>query len=51
MERLVGGLEAVMNDLEGANHIMSDAVEGGQLRKEILDVEGELKSAGRAQKL
>ena len=51
VERLVGGLEAVMGDLEGANKIMGAALEEGQIRKEILDMEGELKYGGRAQKL
>ena len=42
VERLVGGLEAVMSDLEGANTVMGKAVEEGQIKREILDVDGEL---------
>ena len=51
VERLVGGLEAFMNDLEGANAVMGEAMEEGHIKQEILDVDGELRSGGRAPKL
>ena len=42
VEKLVSGLEAVIADLEGANAVMGEAVEGGDIRKEALEVEGEI---------
>lgn len=45
VERLVGGLEAVIADLEEANGVMGGVVEGGDIRREALEVEGEI--AGR----
>lgn len=46
VERLVSGLEAVIADLEGANGAMSDVVEGSEVRKEAMEMDGEI--AGRA---
>ena len=46
VEKLVSGLEAVIADIEGANAVMGEVVEGEEVRKEALEVEGEI-GAGR----
>ena len=51
VERLVGGLEAVIADLEEANQIMGEAADGGSLRKEAMEVESELDSRPRCSRL
>lgn len=50
-EHLVGGLEAFIADLERANEIMGIEVDGNGVRKEVADVEQELRAAGREAKL
>ena len=50
VERLVNGLEAVIADLEGANGAMSD-VEGSELRKEAMEMDGEVASKARIRRL
>ena len=51
VERLVEGFEAVVRDLESANEVMGGVVEGGDLAREVEEVERELKAAGREAKL
>ncbi|KAL8941196.1 MAG: hypothetical protein Q9211_001910 [Gyalolechia sp. 1 TL-2023] len=50
-ERLVGGLEAFIADLERANEMMSNEVDGSGVKREIVDIEHELRAAGREAKL
>lgn len=51
VERLVSGLESVIADLEGANSAMSDVVEGGEIRKEAMDLDGEVGVKARGSRL
>ena len=51
VERLVSGLEAVIADLEGANSAMSDAVEGSEIRKEAVELDGESGVRARGSRL
>ncbi|KAL9117733.1 MAG: hypothetical protein Q9187_005727, partial [Circinaria calcarea] len=51
VERLVGGLETVVRDLEGANGVLGSAVLDGRIKGEIMEVDGELKGTGRETKL
>ncbi len=46
VERLVSGLEAVIADLEGANGVMEGVIEGGEVGREIMEVEGEVGGRG-----
>lgn len=46
VERLVGGLEGVIRDLEGANEVLGDVVADGSLRKEAGDVDVEMGGTG-----
>lgn len=39
VERLVSGVEAVIADLEGANAVMGGVVEGGEIKREAMEVE------------
>lgn len=50
-EHLIGGLEAFMADLDRANGIMGREVDGNGVKKEVADVEQELRAAGREAKL
>lgn len=50
-EHLIGGLEAFMADLDRANGIMGSEVDGNGVKKEVVDVEQELRAAGREAKL
>ncbi|KAL8705789.1 MAG: hypothetical protein Q9201_001135 [Fulgogasparrea decipioides] len=50
-EQLLGGLEAFITDLERANELMDNEVDGDGVKKEIADVEQELRAAGREAKL
>ncbi|KAL8649334.1 MAG: hypothetical protein Q9226_005618 [Calogaya cf. arnoldii] len=50
-ERLVGGLEAFIRDLERANEIMGNEVDGNGVKKEIADIEQDFRAAGREAKL
>lgn len=50
-EKLVGGLETFIADLERANEIMSNEVGGSGVKREVVDVEQELRAAGREAKL
>ncbi|KAL8950901.1 MAG: hypothetical protein Q9222_003097 [Ikaeria aurantiellina] len=50
-EHLIGGFETFIEDLERANQIMSEEVEGNGVKKEVVDVEQELRAAGRDVKL
>ena len=47
VERLVGGLDAVIADLEGANGVMGEAVDGSDVRKEVVEVESEIGGRSR----
>lgn len=51
VERLVSGLEAVIADLEGANSAMNDVVEGSDVRKEAMELDGESGARTRASRL
>lgn len=51
VERLVSGLEAVIADLEGANGAMSDIVDGSELRKEAMEIDGETGAKARGSRL
>ena len=51
VERLVSGLEAVIADLEGANSAMSDAIEGSEIRKEAMELDGESGVRARGSRL
>ena len=51
VERLVSGLEAVVADLEGANGAMSDATEGGEVRREAIEMDGEVGRRPRGSRL
>ena len=42
----MSGLEAVIADLEGANGVMEGVVEDGQVRRETMEVEGEVGGRG-----
>ncbi|KAL8919943.1 MAG: hypothetical protein Q9208_006511 [Pyrenodesmia sp. 3 TL-2023] len=50
-EQLVSGLEAFIADLERANDIMGNEVDGNGVKKEVAGVEQELRAAGREAKL
>ncbi len=43
IQRLVAGLEAVVRDLESAKEAVGGAVGDGELGREVLDVDKELK--------
>ena len=51
VERLVSGLEALIADLEGANAVMSEVVEGGGVKKEAMEVENEVGERSRGSRL
>ena len=44
IEALVGGLEAVVADLEGANRALDDALEDGSVRSEIREMVAEVEA-------
>ena len=48
---LIGGLERVIADLEGANEAIGGVVDGGEMRTEVMKIEEELKGTGRDAKL
>lgn len=50
-EQLVGGLERFVADLERANEIMGNEVDGHGVKKEIADIEQDFRAAGREAKL
>ena len=51
VERLVGGLEAVIADIESANGIMGEAVTDGDLRKETMEIQTEKGGSSRDSRL
>lgn len=51
VERLVSGLEAVLADMEGANVVMEDIVDGGEIRQEAMEVEIEIGGRPRGSRL
>ncbi len=51
VERLVGGLETVVADLEGANGAMDDVVESSEIKKEALEMDGEIGGRVRGSRL
>lgn len=51
VERLVSGLETVIADLEGANGVMGEVVEGGEIRRETMEVENEVGVRARGSRL
>lgn len=46
VEGLLQGLEAVVTDLEGANQVMGEVVEGGEIRRDTVGLDDELRAAG-----
>ncbi|KAL9587489.1 MAG: hypothetical protein Q9212_000191 [Teloschistes hypoglaucus] len=50
-EQLVGNLETFIADLQRANELMNNEVEGNGIQKEMMDVEQEMQAAGREAKL
>lgn len=51
VERLVSGLEAVIADLEGANVVMGEVINGGEMRQEAMEVETEIGGRSRESRL
>ena len=51
VERLVSGLEAVIADLDGANGALSDVVDDGEVRKEAMEVDGDVGGRARGSRL
>ena len=51
VERLVSGLEALVADLEGANAVMSDVIAGSEIRKEAMEMDGEVGTRARGSRL
>ena len=51
VERLVSGVEAVIADLEGANGAMGEVVEGFEMRKEAMEIDGEVWGRARGSRL
>ena len=51
VERLVTGLEAVVRDLEAANEAMDVVVEDENMRKDVADMEEELRDLGREREM
>lgn len=51
VERIVRGLETVVRDLEGANGVLESAVVDGNMKGEIVEVDGEVRGLGRDTKL
>ena len=51
VERLISSLEALIADLEGANEVMGAVVEGGEIKREVMEVEGELGGRTRGSRL
>lgn len=50
-ERLVGGLETFIADLERANEVMGSEIDGNGVKRETADIEQEFRTAGREAKL
>lgn len=51
VERLVSGLEAMIADLEGANVVMGEVINGGEMRQEAMEVETEIGGRSRESRL
>lgn len=51
VEKLVAGLESVVRDLEEANGVMSEVVEGEQMASEVRELENEIRGSGSDAKL
>lgn len=51
VEWLVSGLEAVIADLEGANVVMGEVINGGEMRQEAMEVETEIGGRSRESRL
>ena len=52
VEELIAGLERVVSDVEMANGVMGEAIEGGEdLGREAREMEEEIRGAGRGPKL
>ena len=47
----MGGLETFIADLERANEVMGNEIDGNGVKKEIADIEQEFRAAGREAKL
>ena len=51
IEQLIGGLEGVVRDLEGANEAMDGVLRDGEMKREVSEVEHEIRIVGREAKL
>ena len=51
VEGLLRGLEAVVMDLEGANKVMGEVVEGGEMRRDTVGLDDELRAAQREREM
>ncbi|KAL8796648.1 MAG: hypothetical protein Q9195_001038 [Heterodermia aff. obscurata] len=51
VERLVEGLETVVRDLEGANEVMDGVVENGDMRKDLREMEEEIRGQGKEREM
>lgn len=49
VEGLLKGLEAVVADMEGANKVMGEVVEGSEMRRDTVGLDDELRATGREQ--
>lgn len=47
----MSGLEAVIADLEAANAVMGEVVEGGELRQEAMEIETDVGGRARESRL
>lgn len=47
VEEFLQGLEAVVTDLEGANKVMGEGVEGSEIRAETVGLDDDLRATGR----
>lgn len=51
VEHLIGRLEQVVKDIDGANGVMSEVIEGEKLGSEAREMEEEIRATGREAKL
>lgn len=51
VERLVEGLETVVGDLEGANEVMDGVVENDDMRKDLREMEEEMRGQGKEREM
>lgn len=51
VEKLASGLEAVIADIEGANKVLGEAVDGEGIRTEAMEIESEIGGKPRGSRL